>query len=312
MNTILPNVRIADRDMEFIFCEIKARLYQNKILRYLARSNNPQVEEIVEYLKQNRISVFPYKYKQKYRIKNVCVQKDFTNGQLFIEYKGMKLYMRRGYKSKLRAARYFNNIQIEQDKCSPHCYVSDVFYPEKDSVILDIGGAEGYFSIPYIQYVKKIFIFECNPEWIEALNRTYENYRDKVVIIDKFVSDHSDDNHITLDDFMEKYQLLEENIFIKVDAEGSEPAILDGGKQKLLQSGQKIKISVCTYHCMEHEELFRKIFKDWKIEASDGYMLYYYDYNFKEPYVRRGLLRIENTPLLEKRFYVPGGDGSEM
>lgn len=297
MNTVLPNVKIADRDVEFIICEIKAGLHKNKIRSYLAKMDDPEAKTVAGYLKQNRISVFPYEYKQKYKIKNVYVRKDPETGLLFVAYRGMRIYMRRGYQSRFRVARYFNNIRIEQDKRSPHCYVSDNFHPGKDDVILDIGGAEGYFPLRYIRDVKKVYIFECNPEWIEALNRTYENYRDKVVIIDKYVADYSDENHITLDDFVEQYRFSGEKLFIKMDAEGSEPAILKGG-QKLLGSNQKIRMAVCTYHCMEHERQFRKLFRDWKVESSEGYMLYYYDYHFKEPYVRRGLLRVENMPSL--------------
>lgn len=292
MNTNLPDIRIADKDMEFIFCEIKARLYKNKILKHLSKFDNAEIREIADYLKHNSICLFPYNYKNNYNIKDICVGRDSNNNLLYVKYKGANIYMRKGYKSKYRAVRYFNNILIEQDKNSPHCYISNTFMPSENSVILDIGGAEGYFSMQYVNNVKKIYIFECNEEWIEALNETYKEYKDKVCIIGKFVSDYTDDTHIKLDDFIDEYDLWKDELFIKIDAEGSEAAILGGG-MRTLNASKSIKIAVCTYHCQSHERDFRELFKGWKIESSKGYMLYYYDYNFREPYIRRGLLRVE-------------------
>ena len=185
------------------------------------------------------------------------------------------------------------NILLEQDKHSPHRYTTEEFHPQKDSVILDIGGAEGFFPIDYIDAVKKVYIFECSNEWIQALKKTYKNYKDKVVIIKKFVSSYSDDTHISLDDFIKEKHLENDNLFIKIDAEGSEPDIIKGGSF-LFSSKQSIQLALCVYHCAWHEKYFRKLFHNWNICSSNGYMLYYYDFYFSEPYVRTGVLRIWN------------------
>lgn len=229
LNSNLENVKIADKDIEFIFCEVKARLHKNKIIKYLSGLHDEDVKTIVDYLKNNAINTFPYEYKREYSIKDISVQRDVDSGLLFVKDADMSIYMRRGYQSKFRVARYYNNIRIEQDKSSPHCYTSNTFYPDEGSVIFDIGGAEGYFPLQWLRHVKKVFIFECNPEWIEALNKTYKDYKDKIVIIEKFVTDYTDSNHVTLDDVINQYNLHSEKLFIKIDAEGSEPAVLGGG-----------------------------------------------------------------------------------
>lgn len=291
MNQILPEVKLANCDIDFILCEIKANIQKRKIVNFLAHQNDKEIQEIVKYLKKNRISAFPYSFTKKYNISDLSVKKDSSCGMYYIPYGSSNIYMKRSYTTKFRAARYFNSVRLEQDNNSPHKYVTDSFHPDKDSIILDIGGAEGFFSLDYINIAKKIFIFEYSEEWVEALEKTYANYKDKVVIIKKFVDSYSDAFHISLDDFIEYHQLQNEKLFIKIDAEGSEPSIIRGGN-KLFHSQQSIQLALCTYHCAHHEQLFKELFKGWHIEPSEGYMLYYYDFNFKEPYTRRGLLRI--------------------
>ncbi len=53
MNTILPDVKIADRDIEFLFYEFKARINRNKIIKYLSLSHDAEVKEILAYLNNN-------------------------------------------------------------------------------------------------------------------------------------------------------------------------------------------------------------------------------------------------------------------
>ncbi len=293
MNNVMDNVRLADNDMEFIYCEIKSRIMKYRIIKELNGSSDAEVKKIGEYLKKNPISVFPYEYKKKYNINEHIAEKDNESGLIYVRHNGMKMYMRRKYTSLFRAKRYYNNILMEQDNESPHCYVSEKFEPDEGSVIIDIGGAEGFFGLKYIEKVKKIFIFECDSEWVEALEKTYEAYKDKVVIIEKFVGKYTDEKNVSLDDFIKENHLENERIFVKIDAEGSEPLILYGAKN-LISSAQNVKMAVCTYHCAEHEKLVRNVFKGWNIECSKGYMLYYYDLNFNKPYIRRGVLRIQN------------------
>lgn len=291
MNKKISSVKLAQNDFEFIYCEIKKRFIKNKVVSFLSKENDSEKKEIAKYISDNGMSVFPYPYVNNYKLQNVEAKKDSDAGMFYIQRNGRRLYMKKSYTSMFRAKRYYNNILIEQDEASPHCYVSDTFAPEAGSVILDIGGAEGFFPFDYLDMVDKVYIFECSDEWIEALEKTYADYKDKVIIINKFVSDFTDASHITIDDFVQQYNLDGKKIFIKIDAEGSEPNIIRGAR-KTLNKIKNIRLALCTYHCARHEALFRKLFKNWHVETSDGYMLYYYDFNFREPYLRRGILRL--------------------
>lgn len=285
-------VRLADSDIEFIFCEIRAKMMKAKIINNLKFEDDIEIKEIVDYLMNNPINTFPYDYRKKYNIKELKVGRNTRSKLLYCKYDDKKIYMKKKYTSPFRVRRYINNILIEQDEHSPHRYLNDTFMPEKDSVVLDIGGAEGLFSAMIIDKVKKVYIFECDKDWIYALKHTFKDYMEKVVIIDRYVDGYSDDRHICLDDFVKQYGLENEKLLIKIDAEGCEPAIISGA-DKLINSNQDLKIAVCTYHCQEHEDIIRKRFRDWDVDNSMGYMIYYYDFNWSRPYLRRGLLRIQ-------------------
>ena len=293
MNT-LYGMKIADRDLEFIQCELKVRLKKKTVAAYLAQnSEDKEYKAISDYLTSNALCVFPYDYAKEYKIDDISADKDPETGMIRIFYNGMTVFMRKKYTSLFRAKRYFNNILIEQDIRSPHRYTTVDFKPEENDVVLDIGGAEGFFCLDYISKVKEVYIFECDKDWNEALLKTYADFSDKIHIINKSVSDHDDDTSVKIDSFIKEHGLEGESIFIKIDAEGSEPYIIDGAKN-LIEFGTQVKFAVCCYHCRNHEEvLSAKFDSNWCITHSDGYMLYYYDYDFyKEPFVRRGVLRI--------------------
>jgi hypothetical protein len=283
--------KIASNDLEFVICEIHARLMKKKIISTLEANSDKEISQIAEYLKSNPITVFPYEYIKKYKHSETKVYRDNENGLLYASDTNGKIYLKRKYKKIFRAKRYYSNILAEQDFASPHRYTSDGFSPEKDCIIMDIGGAEGYFSLQYINSAKKIYIFECDDGWNEALRNTFADYADRVEIIPKMVADYTDESHISIDDFVRNKKLENEKLFIKIDAEGSERDILKGA-EKTIAANTDIMMSVCLYHEATNEREFSEIFKGFKTEFSEGYMLYYYDFDFAEPYIRRGVMRV--------------------
>lgn len=287
--------KIASNDFDYILREIHVRLIKNKIIKYLNDSTDPEIVDISAFIKNHGIFVFPYKYIFEHNISDISVQKDLNNKLLYIENdKGMNIYLSRKYKSYFRARRYYNNILIEQDYRSPHCYTTELFKPKENDVILDIGGAEGFFTAEYIDIAKKAYIFECDNKWQEALNITFKEYSNKVEIIPKYVTDNNIDNNISLDEFIELNNISSESLFIKIDAEGYEQKIINGLLNSLYKL-KNIKIVICTYHTSDAEKSIQKYFDRFDVSFSNGYMLYYYDFNFGEPYLRKGVMRITNS-----------------
>ncbi len=289
--------KLASNDMEFIFCEIKSILLKSKVLKYLRNHskeyNADDIKEILEYHNGKiKLGLFPVFLEKTYDKSEVKIEKDKETGLFYTYHNDKKMYFRRKYKSAYRAQRYYNNLRMEQDINSPHRYLTDKFNPNDNSIVLDIGGAEGFFSLDVIDKAKKIYIFECDNDWIEALKNTFKEYGDKVEIVKKYVSSKTDENNITIDDFIKEKEISGEDIFIKMDIEGAELEAIQGATNTIINNN--VSMAVCTYHNQNHEEEIRKIFKDYNMESSNGYMLYYYDFEFLEPYIRRGVLRIYN------------------
>lgn len=83
---------------------------------------------------------------------------------------------------KRKNTKAYRCLLIEQHPEHPHHYIDS---PKEitDKTILDIGAAEGIFSLSAIEKARMIYLFEYDPKWIKALNATFEPWKDKVKII---------------------------------------------------------------------------------------------------------------------------------
>jgi len=52
-----------------------------------------------------------------------------------------------------------------------------------------------------IEKVSKIILFETNVNWVEALNATFEPWKDKVTIVNKFVGNINNSTNTTHDSY---------------------------------------------------------------------------------------------------------------
>lgn len=172
----------------------------------------------------------------------------------------------------------------------PHQYQSDNCKIEEGDVLVDVGCAEAIMALDNIDRIRKVFLIEGDSKWLPALRATFNDYAEKVVIINKFVSDSDSDTTITL-----RSVLMEEGgkpIFIKLDIEGAEVDVMNCCKD-YLSSRSKTKIAVCTYHRQNDAELLSELFDEMGYfhEFSDGYMYIYNGLNPIYPYFRHGLIR---------------------
>lgn len=264
---------------------------RKNILSYYSSQqiNNVEIKSVLNYLKKNPLKLFPYDFPEKYISSGIKVYHDIGRNLKYVLHEKKRMYFKRSWGINDIQENY-TNLLIEQDKDSPHRYLNEQFSIEPNCVVADIGAAEGIFGLSIIQNSKKIYLFETDSEWIEALNATFYPWVDKVVIINKFVSDKNDETNLTLDKFSKDQKVSFD--FIKIDVDGAETALLKGCHE-ILSTAQKIKIAICTYHKSEDEELFKNVFKNYGVSVvtSSGYMIFYYDPNLSAPYLRRGLLR---------------------
>ena len=73
----------------------------------------------------------------------------------------------------------------------------------KGKSLLDVGSAEGIFTLDVIDLIEHAYLFECDDEWVEALEATFLPWKDKITIVRKYVSDMDDENNTTLDSYFQ-------------------------------------------------------------------------------------------------------------
>jgi len=175
----------------------------------------------------------------------------------WVYYQNKRLYLKRSINTVQSVLEVMNMLAAEQEPASPHCYVDDAFNVSEGDIVFDIGCAEGNFALSIVDLAEKIYMFEADEEWIEALNYTFKPYKDKISIIPKFVSDKNATNSISIDTFCDKNQIHRIH-FMKMDVEGAEPDVLRGA-EKLIGEGKIEKIVACTYHNADDENKIRQI-----------------------------------------------------
>ena len=272
----------------------RLRRLKKRVIDYFSSLPQESVPEdqkkIVGFLKENDISVFPYSFPTEYQAADIELFKDSELNLYYMLWEGKKLYYKNGNRPK-KAQQYFNSLRLEQDIRSPHRYLTDEFDVAENDVVVDVGAAEGNFSLSVIEKAGYVFLFETDIRWIKALEATFSPWKDKVKIIQKYVSDNTDGQCIALDDFFDDKQTIN---FIKADVEGAEGQILQGAN-RLISRHRNLKVAVCTYHRQEDAERLEHHLKKlgFKTSFAEGYMLYYYGKSnvVREPYLRKAVLR---------------------
>jgi len=271
---------------------ILKKTLRKKILDFFAacpeNEINGEQREVLKYLENNPVTIFPHSFTNNYSPDKIEVFFDPENRMHYVLQEGKRLYFKKRWTER-RIQRAYSDLSREQDINSPHRYISEEFYPEKDDVLADIGTAEGNFALSVIEKVKKIYLFEYDRKWIKALELTFAPWKDKIEIINKYVSDTDDNKHIKFDTFFKQNSDVS---FLKIDVDGFERKVLKGCRQVFCENFP-LKVALCTYHKNNDEKEFSALLEEhgFNISYSKGYMIYYYDKKIKAPWLRRGLIR---------------------
>lgn len=244
-------------------------------------------QEVIDYIKRRGVQIFPYDFTDKYSASSIEVFEDPTCGLKYVMMDNKRLYFKRRWSAQ-RIRKSFHDLSLEQDPKSPHRYLSDNFTVSSSDVLADFGAAEGNFSLSVIEKIKKVYLFESDPEWIEALEMTFSPWKEKVEIVPRFVSDVDDEKHCSGDVFFAGKELS----FMKIDVDGGERKLLRGFANTINNSSG-MKIALCTYHQHDDEREFSSMLsvQGYSTSPSRGYMIFYYDKKLKAPYLRRSLIR---------------------
>jgi predicted RNA methylase len=231
--------------------------------------------------------VFPYPFVFDYDKNTVTVLWDAAEGLHYVMYREKRLY----YKKDLSVERIKElhiSILTEQDRQSPHHYFSGILDVKEGDVVADIGAAEGNFSLETVEKAAKIYIFETDEGWIEALNATFRPWKEKVRIVHKYVSDSDSDRTVTLQTALREERRID---YIKMDVEGAETTILKSSAG-ILRDNDSLKLAICAYHRQSDEREIKRILtrNRYQYTTTPGYMLFIYGEGLTPPYFRKGLI----------------------
>lgn len=250
-----------------------------------------EYKESLQFIKNYGIHTFPNDFINKYKDLKVQVYYSEEHKMYYVIHENKKLFFSRKY-TKSQVIGYYRSLLLEQDCNSPHVYTSKDFQLESESVIFDVGTAEGFFSLLNIEKASHIYLFECENEWIDALKATFAPWIHKITIVQAFVSDKNSDNSIVLGDYIKKNEIKVD--FIKMDIEGWEVPSLKASIDSLTLVNNELLLSVCCYHRASDEKNITAILKsaNFECKTSKGLMLVC-DVDaktIKAPYFRKGVI----------------------
>ncbi len=274
-----------------MFSEKRLENLRCEILKYYSTPRkeiiSTELSAAVDFLKHNPVNYFPCKLIREYRPEMVHLGLDQETKMNYALINGKRMFFKRGWADS-KCINYCYCIQQEQDENSPHRYLSESFTVETGDIVVDVGAAEGIFSLNVIERASKIYLFEPDSSWNEALEATFAPWKEKVEIVNKYLFDKVSHERITVDSF---FQNKKQPDFMKIDVDGEEAKVIKGCSQ-LLAVQEHLKIAICTYHKQEDESVFSKLLseKGFYISFSKGFILFIND-ELSPPYFRRGVLQ---------------------
>lgn len=265
--------------------------YKTRIIKDLhSRINSLDEDElkIYHYLLKHNICSLPYDFALKYNWHDINVSIDNTTKLPYIATKYGKLFFPKSMDI-FRIKHVYNNLLIEQDIASPHCYRTMYPYSLSNKTLADIGCAEGNYALENIRDVKHLYLFECDSLWIPALQATFAPWKNKVTIINKYIGTNTSKEQIQINDyFADKHVDL-----VKVDVEGAELEVLKSGYNVWIK--QAPDILICTYHHENDDIILNQYLERFAYcsKVSKGYMFYMQDTDINKKtdhLLRHGLL----------------------
>jgi len=241
----------------------------------------------------NKMVMCPYPFSEMYSKMPVDVEFDTEKDMHYINHKGKSLYFPRTMQIEEVIGTY-RTLLLEQDVRNSHRYMTENIERILPLSFFDVGSAEGILALELIDRVDKVYLFESDPAWIDALNATFEPWKNKVTIVSKFAGSVTNETTVTIDEICKEDPNTK---LIKMDVEGAELDVLKGCKKIIAEQGNVFLC--CTYHRERDAEDFEKLFKEqgYRIEFTEGYIFLASDPTWEvgiyvtRPPFRRGLIR---------------------
>ena len=277
--------------IKYRYLELKEYLHKRKVYKTITSEKweyRDLFSKEIEWLVKNKsFACFPYDFPNIKYISEKDVFFDEEEGLFYVlREDDNRLYWRR--KNREVAFNGYNGMIFEQSPRNPHRYFTDTFFPREDEIFIDVGCAEGKEALDIIDKVKEIYLFEASPDWNRPLHLSFDKFKEKVHIINAFVSDRTDreKNLVSISDYVDD----KDSLLIKIDVEGEELNVLKG-MEKILDR-TNVRIVLAAYHKRDDNIILKEYLesKGFICEYSDNWMLY--EKSAYEPlYFVRGVIR---------------------
>jgi hypothetical protein len=277
------------RSIRPMMCWFQSKRLRGLIRAYYQSDGSDEVREILQFLESHPEvqlplgAMPPYNYVREYRVEDVQVQSDGGNGYPFVVCNGNRIFFPREYSAEM-VRQAVATACIEQDRRSPHVYLTDAFtIDDGDSAVL-AGASDGIFCLSIIGRLAKVYLFEPDTRWHEPLSLTMKPWRERVEIVPRFLGAVDTDNTVRLDTFLRDKSSIQ---YLQADVEGGERDLLLGAENTLRQS-RKMRLSICCYH--KHEDAGELSGMLRQFGYNVGYSHGYFIIGLREPYLRRGVI----------------------
>lgn len=256
-------------------------------------SDDREIQEILKNISASGY-VGPYNQNFAYEVSGMSeveknsIQYDSEVGMWFAIWKGKKMYYPKD-RTKEQVISAIEFVNLEQDIKSPHRYLDESFDVNEGDIVVEAGVAEGNFGLEIVDKVKKLYLVECEHSWVEALQKTFEPWKNKVVIIEKMLGEKVEDEFASIDGIVTEGYAN----FIKMDIEGAEMSALKGAVHTL-ENSKNLKCAICSYHRKNAERDIRNFLEQYHFytTTTQGYMFFKEDLDsWIDGELRRGLVR---------------------
>jgi FkbM family methyltransferase len=158
-----------------------------------------------------------------------------------------------------------------------HCYFHPLTPVSSEDVVIDVGAAEGLFSLIALQRGARVVAIEPNPVFVAAMQKTFGRHiPDRVKIFHAAAGDHEAEVGAPLEPLVSPVRMvgpgsegdvrmlpldrllsdLDQVTFIKADIEGMEMQMLKGARGLIRRFRPKLAIA-CYHEANDYREMIR-------------------------------------------------------
>lgn len=263
-------------------------------------SFDPTLENDIATIEANdSVTVFNSSFLKQYEKMNVNIHYDNRLKLKYVIHDGKRLYYS-GNSTNRSIRENYCYVCAEQDVASPHRYL-DINERLDNYIVFDCGCAEANFTHSLIDNIKQAYLFEADASWKDMLDASFASWKNKVHIQFGFLGDGKQET-ISLRTYIELLEeagdldVMNDDIFIKMDIEGAETSVFED-IIPILERANNVKLAICLYHNAEDEVQIKQLIPEgYSYHVREGHMLFLYDSNSAHyPYFRHGVIRIERS-----------------